>query len=351
MTARAAPVYQWQPSTAEIARRAGMAVDDVIRFDHNTSPRRPPWTDEVVADASRLLNEYPAADYTPLRSAAATYAGVAPDQVVPGAGADELILLIAKAFLHENGVAVTDTPSYPMYRIASLQREARLVEIPRSPDLAVVVDDLVGAAADAAVTWLCVPHNPIGDRLDDAAIEAVLEAGDGLVVLDAAYAQFAGDRWGGWVQRHDRLIVLHTLSKAAGLAGVRVGYSLSSPEVAAALHAVRPPGSIGTLSAALAVRALQDSWIEENVAAILADRSHLADGLAELGLEPLPTATNFVLTRVGQAAREVMEGLMGRGIVVRAFPSDGPLAAHLRFTVRTPAEHDRLFEALSKELP
>ena len=95
----AAPVYRWQPSTAEIAARAGIPVDAVIRFDHNTSPSRPPWASDVAAAAGQRINEYPAADYTPLREAIAEYHGVDRDQVVPGAGADELILLTAKAFL------------------------------------------------------------------------------------------------------------------------------------------------------------------------------------------------------------------------------------------------------------
>ncbi len=345
------PVYQWQPSTAEIAGRAGLDPGEVIRFDHNTSPRRPPWVDGAAAGSLRQVNEYPAADYMPLRDAAASVWGVDSDRIVPGAGVDELILLLAKAFVTPGSRVVTDTPTYPLYRIATLQFGGNLVEVLRDRDLEYPVDRMISAARGAELTWLCVPHNPVGDRLGDDALEAIITAAGGLVVVDAAYAEFAGDRWGEWVDRHESLVVLHTMSKAYGLAGIRVGYSVSSPAVAQALHRVRPPGSVSSTSQALAVAALCDpGWLGENVAAVVADREDLAASLAGIGLAVLPSATNFVLTRVGPQARPLMQRLIGRGLVVRAFPSEGPLAEYLRFTVRTPRDHARLVSAIQEEL-
>lgn len=347
-----APVYQWQPTTLEIAARAGIDPSEVIRFDHNTSPLAPNWAPSVAADVAVGLNEYPGADYQPLREAIAAYTGTIPDQVVPGAGADELILLTAGAFLPAGGTAVNAPPTYTLYAVATGQRGARLVEVPRTPGFALDVGATAEAARRADLTWLCVPNNPTGNRDSDGDLRTILESAGGMVVLDAAYAEFSGDRWAPWLDEYPNLIVLGTMSKAFALAGARVGYSLSSPELAAGLHRQRPPGSISSLSAALAERALAEpKWATDNVERIRVERGRLAAELGELGFETFPTVTNFVLTRVGPHARGLADTLMWEdGIVVRAFPEDSTLEFYLRFTVRSPAETDRLISTLSRRL-
>ena len=346
------PVYQWQPSTGQIAERAGISADDVIRFDHNTSPHCPPWVTEAAAEAAARVNEYPAADYTPLRSAIADYSDVDVDMVVPGAGADEMIILAARAFLEAGARAAADSPGYPMYRIATAQRGGHLTEVGRSgPDWAFPADDMVAASSAAALTWICEPHNPTGTAAGGATIDAICEASAGIVVIDAAYAEYAGDRWAAALERHGNLVVLGTMSKAFGLAGIRVGWSLSRPDLAGRLHAVRPPGSVSTVSAAIAIRGLEDrAWMDRNVADRVAERDALTHALEGLGLAATPSATNFVLCGVGPGARDLMDGLMIEGLVVRAFPADGPLCHHLRFTVRTSRQHERLIDALRRHL-
>ena len=344
------PVYQWQPSTAEIAARAGIPADAVIRFDHNTSPSKPPWVDEVAAKAMERINEYPAADYTPLREAIAAYQRVDRDQVVPGAGADELILLAAKAFLEPGDTSTADVPTYPLYRIAAAQQGANFVPVDRSEDLGFPTARLADAASRSALTWTCIPSNPIGDRPGDPELATVREAAAGTVVVDAAYAEFTGDRWAGTVAADADLVVLGTLLKAFGLAGIRVGYAITSTERAAALHAVRPPGSVSAVSAALAIRALSDlKWMEASVQRLTAARDDLAKRLGDLGLTTRPSVANFLLAPV-TAARNVERRLMSRGIVVRAFADDHPLSDHLRFTVRTIDEHERLVAELEEAL-
>jgi histidinol-phosphate aminotransferase len=192
-----------------------------------------------------------------------------------------------------------------------------------------------------------VPSNPIGDRIPDPDVAQIRNAAGGVVVVDAAYSEFTGDHW----EVDDDVVVLGTLSKAFGLAGIRVGYALADPERAAALHAVRPPGSISTLSAALAVRALDDAeWAAANVERISAAREDLAAKLRALGLEPRDSVTNFVLVPIGPAAPEVSAALMARGLVSRDFGAAHPLADHLRFTARTPEQHNRLVTVLEEVL-
>ncbi len=347
------PRYKWQPTTPEIARNAGIAPSAVVRFDHNTSPFSTEWAVDVAVAAARSLNEYPGASYLPIREAAGALHGLAPEQVAVGAGVDELLLLAGRTFLGPDKRSLAITPSYPLYEIASLQAGAGFTEVPAiGPELVLPENALIEGARNADVTWLCVPDNPTGSRMADDVVRAVIAATDGLVVLDAAYAEFAGDHWSEWVERYHNLLVLHTMSKGFGLGGLRVGYGLGHPDLVDALDAMRPPGSIASLSVEIAVAALADPQrMRSQVAAIVAERSALAARLSNLGIHPLPSDTNFILCEVGSHARATAEALMGDGLVVRMYPADGPLGSHLRFTVRSPDENDRLIDALRRNLP
>lgn len=346
------PRYVWEPGTAEIAARAGIDAAAVIRADQNTSPYPPPWAAEVAAAATAGIAEYPAADYGDLRRAISGHVGADETMIVPGAGADEMILLVARAWLGAATVAAAESPTYALHRIATLQAGAGLDEVSRGkPDAAFPVAAMAAAASRAAVTWLCVPHNPLGDRPDDGDVTRVADAAAGITVVDAAYAEFAGDRWGPFVAGRSDAIVLGTLSKAFGLAGARVGYAIAPPELAATLDALRPPGSISAPSVALAMRGLAEiGWMEEHVARMIALREALAAGLRDLGLAPLRSATNFVLVPVGPRAASISGVLMDRGIVVRSFPTAHPLAEYLRLSVRLPDQQDRMLEALDEEM-
>lgn len=353
-----APRYRWQPTTADIAKMAGIPIEEVIRFDHNTSPFPTEWAADLVVDPARHLNEYPGADYRPIREAAARYSGATPDQVAVGAGVDELLLLVGRAFLRPGATSVMITPTYPLYRIASFQAGASVVELATAPpDLAFPLTEITAAARRADVTWLCVPDNPTGVRLDDEAVAAVIgaagsEGGDGIVVIDAAYAEFHGDEWSSWIDRHPKVIALHTLSKGFGLAGIRVGFGLAHPDLVDAIDAVRPPGSISNLSVELAVAALGNpERMRRSVAAVCDARRRLAERLTAAGLRVLPSEANFLLCEVGPEARPLGERLMNQGLVVRMYPEEGPLGTFLRFTVRSPHENQRLVVAIERSLP
>jgi histidinol-phosphate aminotransferase len=347
-----APRYRWQPTTAEIAAMAGVAAADVVRFDHNTSPFPTEWAVELAATAARSLNEYPGASYRPIREAVASSTGVGVEQVAVGAGIDELILLAGRAFLAPGARAAAITPTYPLYEISTLQVGAGFTRIPASPpDFAFPFDHVIDAARDADVTWLCVPDNPTGSRLGNEQIAAIIAATDGLVVLDAAYAEFAGDGWAEWVHRHHNLLVMHTLSKAYGVGGIRVGYGLGHPGLVDAIDAVRPPGSIASISVEVAMAALASpERMRGQVAAIAAERTRLGAELDRLGFRVLPSLTNFLLCEVGASAGPLGGALMRRGLVVRTYGDGGPLEGYLRFTVRSRDEDDRLIRALEEEL-
>jgi histidinol-phosphate aminotransferase len=347
------PRYKWQPTTREIAATAGIAEEDVIRFDHNTTPAPTEWAAEIVARAAGGLNEYPGASYLEIRQAAAARHGLAPDQVVPGAGADELILLAARAFLDGAKRAVAMTPTYPLYRIACAQVGTEMQEVPAEPpDFGVPIDRLVDAARDADLVWLCIPNNPTAVEMSSADVAAIIAATDGVVVIDAAYAEFVAADWAAQVDRHSNLLVMHTLSKAFGLAGARVGYTLGHPSLIDRFDGLRPPGSISSLSVELATAALQDvDRAAATVAALTDARGPLAAGLRSLGWRVLPSRVNFVLCEVGPHAHEIAAALRRRGLVVRTFPEGTALVDYLRFTVRSTDQNQRLLATLEEVLP
>jgi histidinol-phosphate aminotransferase len=262
-------------------------------------------------------------------------------------------LLAGRAFLDRGDTAVATTPTYPLYEIATLQVGAVLLPIPANPPhFDFPADDVISAARDADLVWICAPSNPIGNTVPDDAVEATIAATDGLVVVDAAYAEFSTGDWLERVDRYHNLIVLRTLSKAFGIAGARVGYAMGHPDLIAAIDSVRPPGSISSTSVALGVAALEaPERMRSAVDRLVEMRAELSESLTARELRVLPSETNFVLCEVGPAAQDVAGQLMDIGLVARKFPANGPLSNYLRFTVRSPAAHERLLAALERYLP
>lgn len=305
--------YGWALSTAEIAARAGIAPEQVLRFDGNTPPD-PPATarPETVAAALERIQSYRHGGFPELLRAIADYNGVEPESVVLGAGADDLLMLCARSFAGPGDrIAIAEEPSYPLYRVAAWVAGAD------------VGDD------DPVLTFVCRPHNPTGAMVP-------LPAGRPLVV-DEAYYEYGGETAVPLLD--DGVVVVRTFSKAFGLASARVGYALASAETATALNERQQPAPVSTISAALALAGLEAG--PPDVSATIAERERLAGELRRLGLEPLPSHTNFLLVPHPRA-RELYDALLARGLAVR--PSPGAI----RITVHRPDADDRLLAALSE---
>ncbi|TAM59091.1 MAG: histidinol-phosphate aminotransferase family protein [Chloroflexota bacterium] len=355
-------VYTWEPSNAAIAARYGLDPADILRFDTNTSPQAPSFAAGILGGSfDPPLNEYPDSAYGGLAAAAAAYLAAPSEEIIVGAGADELLDLAAKAFLTSGGAALLPVPTYGMYGVLTSQRGARLTAVPRrGPEEGFALDReaIIARLPDVQLVWLCDPNNPTGRSEDPATLEAILDAAarlgsqGPLILVDEAYHEFAGTSVAGWRDRYERLLVLRTLSKAFGLAGVRVGYGVAARPTIARLERVRPPGSVSTISATLGAAALARPELAlANVARLVEERERLAAGLAACGWQPYPSVTNFLLVRVGDgsvaAAEAAADGLLRAGIVPRTFGPANPLRGHLRLTVRDPASDDRLLAALA----
>jgi len=226
---------------------------------------------------------------------------------VLGSGADDLILLAARTFAGPGDrVAIVDEPTYPLYRVAAWLAGAEV------------------GGAKPAVTFCCRPHNPTGALGEIPAARPL--------VVDEAYFEYCGET----AALLPGVLAIRTLSKAFGLAGARVGYALAEPETARELNARQAPAPISTLSAALALAVLAEPT---DVRSLLEERERLAARLREFGLEPLPSATNFLYVPYERAG-ELSEAVLVEGMVVRAYPDA------IRVTVLDPPSNERLVAAL-----
>jgi histidinol-phosphate aminotransferase len=358
-----AATYSWEATDEEVASRYGVPVEDVIRFDLNTSPTPPALVGDLLA-AGRFeapLSEYPPTDYRRLVEAAAKAYGVGTDELLVGAGADEILDLMGKTFLPTGGRAVLPTPTYAMYRVVTEQRGATAVVVPRlGPDAGYALDlpATRAAAADADLVWLCSPNNPTALAEPDGAIAQLLvgiaedaaAAGRArpVVVLDEAYSEFVRQSLVGLRFEHPNLVVVRTASKGYALAGLRVGFAVARPETIASIAPYRPPGSVSTISVSVVTAALSDpTALAENVARVDQERDRLAGELRRVGWSVGPSVTNFLLVDLGtpERAESIATALLRRGLVPRTFPAGHPLAQCLRLTIRDRAGNELLATA------
>ncbi len=306
--------YTWAMPTDDVARLAGIDPSQVLRFDQNTPSLPLPSTRPgVIAGALARVSGYPAGGYRRLRRAIADYTGVEPENVVLGAGADDLILLCARVFAGPGDtVAIPTSPTYPLFRIGAQLAGAEV------------------GGEDPVVTFACRPNNPTG------ALDPLPEARP--LVVDEAYFEYAGET--ALPLLDDGVIVLRTFSKAFALAGARIGYALAATDAAAELNARQAPAPVSTLSAELALAALASP---PDVAPLLEERERLASCLRALGLPPLESHANFLFVPVADGTT-IGDALLRQGIVVRAYPEA------IRVTVADQVDDDALVEALARVL-
>ena len=333
--------YEWEPPSASIARQAGVPEDQVVRFDTNTFP----WPGaRLAALPPEPLNEYPDTTYATLTEAIAQYTDVPTDRITVGAGADEILDLIAKAYIDATARVVLSHPTYPMFRILTEMAGGSIDEV-RAINLHLDRRGYLEHARGARLSWLCNPNNPTGELLPLDFVQEVSLASEGVVVVDEAYFETSGVTALPLIEAMPNLVVVRTLSKAFGLAGVRVGYAVAGAAISDAMRRVRPPGSISVVSAALGAQALSDvDGMRQHVEQIKEERARLRRGLEALDLEVRDSAANFLLVQTGRSAAPA---LLKKGLVVRTFPATSLLAEFIRITVRLPEENDCLVAALA----
>jgi histidinol-phosphate aminotransferase len=295
------------------------------------------------------LERYPDPAARRLREVVARRLGVDGAQLVFGNGSDELIAMLCAAFAAPPARVLYPVPTFVYYRLAAVARGVEPIEVPLGPGWELLEEDVLRAVAERrpSVVFLALPNNPTGTlwRMDFA-LELAARHPDVVVVSDEAYVAYSGATNLPRLAGCPNLVVMRTLSKL-GMAGLRVGFTISSPAIASVLEKVRGPYNVSALDQAAAALLVDEAaaWCEARAREVVAERGRLAAGLAAAGLAVFPSEANLVLVRCPDAAG-LWRRLADAGISVRAF-GPGPLADCLRITVGTPAENDALLAALA----
>ena len=287
----------------------------------------------VPPAAARALGEpvraqpsvYPRSNPAELRAALAGYAGVSAAQVVTGCGSDDVIDGALRAFASPGEKVAYSAPTFSM--LVSFARVNGLEPAPVPFGQDGDIDPEALLAQRAAITYLCSPNNPTGTGISPEALERVVSRAEGLVLVDEAYGEFSGVTAVPLLPRAPHLLVTRTLSKAFGLAGLRVGYGLAAPEVVQVLEKVRGPYKVNVLGERAALAALDEDvpWVLQHVEAAVAIRERLRVGLEALDLRALPSSANFLCIPVPDSAA-LGRALLEEGIkvrVLRALPGIG----------------------------
>lgn len=349
---RAIAPYQPGKPISELARELGLEEGDIVKLASNENPLGPsPLALAAAQDALHDMALYPDGAGFVLKTGLSDRLGVATNQIVLGNGSNDVLDMAARAFLTAGTSAVYSQHAFAVYPIATQTAGAQGIAVAASNyghDLAAM---RAAIRDDTRVLWIANPNNPTGTFLPWGEIEAFLDIVPPhvLVVLDEAYGEYLPPAERGdtpaWLARFPNLLISRTFSKAYGLAGLRVGYGLGHADVIDLLNRVRHPFNVNAPALAAARAALDDeAFLARSYALNTAGMAQLTAGLGELGIETVPSKGNFVLARVGDAAR-VNADLLKRGVIVRPVANYG-LPEFVRVSVGLAGQNARFLDAL-----
>ncbi len=347
-----ASMSAYTPTTSldVFAQRLGIAAADLIKLDANENPFGPsPRVAEALAKLPNM-HVYPDPESGRLRELLADYTSMPADQILCGAGADELIELILQLFIEPGDAIINTPPTFAMYSFNAPLYHARAVDVYRRADFSIDLSAIQEAVArhNAKLVFLCSPNNPSGNLIAPDDIKALLDL-PATIVVDEAYIEFAdGDSLASWVSDFPNLIVLRTLSKWAGLAGLRIGYGIFPRPLMPHLWKIKQPYNVNVAADLAAQASLEDvDYLLERVRQLVEQRKRMEVAFAELPyLSPYPSQANFVLNRVsGVSAEDFRDRLARAGIIVRYY-NKPRLFDHIRISAGTCDQIDRLLETL-----
>ena len=372
-----------------------------VKLDANEAPPCAPAVLEVVrrAMADVPLERYPDPRALRLKEAIAKRTGAKPSDLLVGTGSDEAIALVTNALAwprrrNTQGVVLTPTPTFVMYRITARGHGLKPVEVPldASWDLDVAMTKKAIAMMQPSVVFVASPNNPTGNRMSLDRLEEIVAAtagepgmspatfvgeraggsamaamllsatgtdaggGAAFTIVDEAYVDYAGPNASvrAWREKYPHLGILRTISKV-GLAALRVGWLEADAGLVAEIDKTRQPFNVSATSQAAAAAVLEDAWdeLQAGVARVVASREKLAAAIAELeGFSVTPSGANFVWVKTPIPSEAVFEHLARDGVLVRSFhKTGGRLGTQLRITIGTDAQHDRLLTSLTKVRP
>ena len=299
----------------------------------------------------RAWSRYP--EFVPSRliKRLAEFSGWTAEGTLVGNGSNELIQALLMVTVCEGKRVLISEPTFALYRQVATLLGGEVVSIPLSPQLTYDAKALKAAceAIKPDVTIICSPNNPTGCTISQADLVSLLTASDGLVAVDEAYFEFAGDSVVPLLKQHNNLVVLRTFSKALAMAALRLGYLLTTPDLAREISKALLPYHVNFFSQTAAEVAIEmyDSRLKPLVALILAERDRVFTELGRIpGLEPVASRANFMIVRSAIEPRHVFAELLSRGILIRDVSGYPMLKSYFRISIGTPEENNLLLESL-----
>jgi len=350
--------YQPGKPVAELARELGLSEDAIVKLASNENPLGPsPQVIQAIAKAAAELSRYPDGAGFALKQKLAARYSVTPAQMTLGNGSNDLLELVARAFLAPGLNAVFSQYAFAVYPLTTqaVGAEGRAVA---AKDYGHDLPAMLSAIdSNTRVVFIANPNNPTGTWFSRAALADFMDKvpASVLVALDEAYIEYAdadNELPDGLelLSQYSNLLVLRTFSKAFGLAGLRIGYGLSSPDIADVLNRVRAPFNVNTLAQVAAIAALSDNnHLQRSIQTNAQGMAQLQAGLDKLGLRYLPSKANFITIDFARDAAPIDRALLQRGVIVRSLGAYG-MPHFLRVSIGTQAENARFLEALAEVL-
>jgi len=348
------PPYKPGRSIEEIQRQYG--IQDVIKLASNENPLgASPMAMTAISQSLAKVNFYPDGQSYNLRNALARKLDINPEQIIVGNGEDGLILETCMAFLDETSEVIVSRSSFPIYDIFTGSMRARLVKTPLMNyrlDLAAMADAITG---NTKLIFVCNPNNPTGMIVSADEVSQFLERVPDhvLVIFDEAYLEYVDDPQFpdslSYVRNgHENVLVMRTFSKIYGLAGLRLGYAIGSAVTLAQLNCVKEPFSVNLLAQIAGEAALgDDEFIKRTLLINRQGRDYLYKEFDRLDLSYLKTQANFILVELGPRAGEIIENLMGKGVIIRPCVAYD-LPAFARISIGSPEQNERLVRTLEE---
>lgn len=359
---RAIAPYQPGKPISELAREYSLNEAQIVKLASNENPLGySPRAREAIKRELHDLFRYPDGNAFDLKLALSRHYGLPMESIVVGNGSNDLLEIVASAFLAPGKAAVFSEHAFAVYPLATQARGATSIVVPAKNFGHDLVSMAKAVTADTRVLFIANPNNPTGTFASGSELEHLLASvpESVAVVLDEAYTEYLPDnkRYGSlsWVKKHRNLIVTRTFSKVYGLAGLRVGFAVCDPGVADLLNRVRQPFNVNNLALVAAIAALSDvDFVRRSAESNRDGMQQLEAGFRQLGLDFIPSAGNFVSVAfkrsngVAQAAA-VYERLLRRGVIVRPVLGYG-MPDHLRITVGSNEENARFLDALGQSV-
>ncbi|RAP53153.1 MAG: histidinol-phosphate transaminase [Methanosphaera sp. rholeuAM130] len=343
-------------SKKEIMDAYGVKEEDIIKLGSNENPwGASPKAKQAIIDAIDEINRYPESNHEYLKEKIAEYAGVNQNQVILGGdGADEIFDVLAKALIDPGDEFIVHPPTYTYYEYVFKQHNAKAVYAKWNvSENRLDVDSVLDNITDKTkAIFLCTPNNPTGGLISREDILRVIEATDALVVIDEAYWEFAEVNNIDLLEKYDNVFIIRTFSKVMGLAGLRIGYGLSNPELLEKMSRIKPVFSLTVTSQKAVLATLSDTeYIEESTRKSIAEREYLYDSVSEIdNIHIYKSKSNYLLMdirKTGFTAAELSTELMKKGVIVRDCTSFQELDEYyIRISVETHPKNEKFIEIL-----